>query len=179
MAAPEGPELATLGKAASSISCPFEDSNGDCFKGPNRGVCISPQRGYAALVQHANMTALCERNPPYGFRPLCRSASAVEDLAMLRQLRDPARCFYRSCAVVGASGNLLGARLGQQIDAHDAVIRINLAPDARQTLLRKSAPHRRACQRRMWSIRGVRVQRLAMARSHVQLSKQQKRSVLS
>jgi hypothetical protein len=32
------------------------------------------------------------------------------------------------CAVVGSSGNLLRARQGEEIDAHDVVLRINLAP---------------------------------------------------
>jgi hypothetical protein len=33
-----------------------------------------------------------------------------------------------SCAVVGASGNLRGSGFGREIDAHDVVMRINLAP---------------------------------------------------
>jgi beta-galactoside alpha-2,3-sialyltransferase (sialyltransferase 4A) len=34
------------------------------------------------------------------------------------------------CAVVGASGNLIGSSYGQLIDAHDVIIRINRAPTA-------------------------------------------------
>jgi hypothetical protein len=33
-----------------------------------------------------------------------------------------------SCAIVGSSGSLTGSRLGTQIDAHDVVMRFNLAP---------------------------------------------------
>ncbi len=33
-----------------------------------------------------------------------------------------------SCAVVGASSNLSGSRLGAEIDGHDVVLRVNLAP---------------------------------------------------
>lgn len=41
----------------------------------------------------------------------------------------PANRFrYRSCAVVGNSGRLLHARHGAEIDAHNAVFRINYAP---------------------------------------------------
>jgi len=34
----------------------------------------------------------------------------------------------KKCAVVGSSGSLLYARLGDEIDAHDVVIRYNTAP---------------------------------------------------
>lgn len=118
--------------------CHFEDSSGNCHHLPPRGICGSVSSGVAALVQHANESRLCARNPPYGFKPLCGQPGAI---AMLRRLRDPARCFYRSCAVVGASGNLLGARYGTQIDSHDAVIRINLAPDGRLAHSKPQAPH--------------------------------------
>ncbi|XP_023675532.1 CMP-N-acetylneuraminate-beta-galactosamide-alpha-2,3-sialyltransferase 2-like isoform X1 [Paramormyrops kingsleyae] len=42
--------------------------------------------------------------------------------------RRPSRCLR--CAVVGNSGNLLGAGYGHTIDGHDFVMRMNLAPTA-------------------------------------------------
>ena len=127
--------------------CPhFEDSNGDCWPAPGRGVCGRPvSRGAAAFVQNADFTQLCQHNPPYGFKPLCQGKDAsAEALPMLRRLRDPARCSYKSCAVVGACGTLLGARLGQEIDNHEAVIRINFAPDGMMAARTKGAPHTHA-----------------------------------
>ena len=35
---------------------------------------------------------------------------------------------FATCAIVGSSGELLRERLGATIDAHDLVVRINLAP---------------------------------------------------
>ena len=76
------------------------------------------------FVQHSGQ-ALCQRNPPYGFRPLCRQPRGT---SALRAFRDPPTCRYASCAVVGSSGNLIGSGLGSDIDRKDAVFRINLAP---------------------------------------------------
>ena len=42
--------------------------------------------------------------------------------------RQPVMKMGGSCAVVGSSGSLRGARLGRAIDAHDVVIRFNYAP---------------------------------------------------
>jgi hypothetical protein len=123
--------------------CRFEDSNHHCWKPwQSRGVCAAPGDGTAsALVQHADQRELCQHHPPHGFRALCREHGAQQTLRMLRTLRDPAVCHYRSCAVVGSGGGLLGARQGAEIDAHDAVIRLNFAPDAEMTAQSRTAPH--------------------------------------
>lgn len=77
------------------------------------------------FVQHASTPELCARKPPFGLRQLC----AVDGMAaFLRSAPDPDVCSYATCAVVGASSNLVGARYGTQIDRHDAVIRVNQAP---------------------------------------------------
>ncbi len=133
------------GRLLPTDPCHFEDSDGRCHAPESRGVCAPPPSGRpSALIQHADLEALCRQQPPYGFKPLCAGGSEAgpDSLPLLRRLRDPARCHYPSCAVVGASGTLLGARLGASIDAHDAVIRVNLAPDARESARARAAPHR-------------------------------------
>ena len=127
-------------------ACHIEDSNGNCLKLGHRGVCAAPAHGVAsAFIQHADQNELCRHNPPMGVQPLCegrdQTASPAEGLEMLRTLRDPARCRYRSCAVVGAGGTLLGARLGAEIDRCEAVIRVNLTPDGPMAAEAKAAPH--------------------------------------
>ena len=124
--------------------CHFHDSDGNCNQPwASRGVCAAPADGSAAaLVQHADQRQLCEHNPPHGFRGLCKGPEAAATLKMLRELRSPAVCHYPTCAVVGSGGGLLGARHGAEIDAHSAVIRINLAPDAEMAAQSKYAPHR-------------------------------------
>jgi len=126
-------------------ACHFEDSEGNCWQPEGRGVCGPPAKGAAAFIQHADQKQLCRSNPPMGVRPLCQGkdqVSPAEGLEMVRKLRDPARCRYRSCAVVGAGGTLLGARLGAEIDRHEAVIRINLTPDGPMAAVGTGTPHR-------------------------------------
>lgn len=123
--------------------CHFEDSDFRCWAPSPAGVCGAPRRGASAFVQHADFERLCRTDPPYGFRPLCAGGKMSEEAAgLLRGLRDPARCHYPSCALVGASGTLLGARLGKDIDSHDAVIRVNFAPDGPMAARTPTAPHR-------------------------------------
>jgi hypothetical protein len=134
------------GPAPTGRSCHFEDSDGRCWEpeAEERGVCGRPRGGgAAALIQHADFGELCKRDPPYGFRGLCRGpeAEVKQSLRTLRKLRDPPRCRYKTCALVGASGTLLGARLGPSIDSHEAVLRINFAPDAAMASRHVHAPH--------------------------------------
>ena len=139
-----------LGRGASGIRnvgsgrvCHFEDSDGNCWEPGDKGVCGRPRNGGAsALIQHADFSKLCEHDPPYGFRALCTGPDAQAGLRAIRRLRDPAKCKYKTCALVGASGTLLGARLGKSIDAHDAVLRINFAPDGPMAARTSTAPHR-------------------------------------
>jgi hypothetical protein len=42
--------------------------------------------------------------------------------------RADAKWRFKSCAIVGNSGGLLGSKYGEAIDGHDAVWRINYAP---------------------------------------------------
>jgi hypothetical protein len=45
-----------------------------------------------------------------------------------RNVSQPLRCQFATCAVVGSSGNLRGKSYGEAIDAHDVVFRVNAAP---------------------------------------------------
>ena len=136
---PAPPAYATSAAAASAIS----DSDGNCWEPGDKGVCGRPRNGGAsALIQHADFSKLCEHDPPYGFRALCTGPDAQAGLRAIRRLRDPAKCKYKTCALVGASGTLLGARLGKSIDAHDAVLRINFAPDGPMAARTSTAPRR-------------------------------------
>jgi hypothetical protein len=80
-------------------------------------------------------SALCEWQPPGGFAskgsahgsPVA-GVSCMELAGILRKNSSrPNRTSYGSCAVVGSSGGLIGSALGREIDAHNAVFRINHA----------------------------------------------------
>ena len=73
---------------------------------------------------------LLAESAPFGMRMGGKSErESVQTLRRYqRNLSQPLRCAYATCAVVGSAGSLRGADFGAAIDAHDAVIRVNAAP---------------------------------------------------
>ncbi len=72
---------------------------------------------FQRLMRHA---------PPYGFRYPDFKEETLR--SMRRNATLPPRKSFGSCAVVGSSGTLREHTFGAEIDAHDAVFRVNTAP---------------------------------------------------
>mmetsp|Transcript_12343 Transcript_12343/g.34651 ORF Transcript_12343/g.34651 Transcript_12343/m.34651 type:complete len:660 (+) Transcript_12343:103-2082(+) len=62
--------------------------------------------------------------------PQYENAWRVVKAALPRMMMDvmPAEARHKTCAVVGSSGNMVYSKFGPQIDAHEAVFRVNKAP---------------------------------------------------
>lgn len=72
------------------------------------------------------VSRLMLNRPPFGYN---LPSFSVDELQRKRKNATlPSVRMYDSCAVVGSSGTLLRSLLGAEIDAHDAVWRINGAP---------------------------------------------------
>ena len=69
---------------------------------------------------------LMEREPPFGYNFHRIKVERVKELQ--RNATVPQQQRFGTCAVVGNSGTLLLRELGNEIDAHDAVFRVNHAP---------------------------------------------------
>jgi hypothetical protein len=89
----------------------------------------SPRAGFQGVplfFADEDVKALLQARPPFGYQG--SEVKAVR--ARQRNATVPAVQRFGSCAVVGNSGTLLQRELGAEIDAHDAVIRVNHAPVA-------------------------------------------------
>jgi hypothetical protein len=73
---------------------------------------------------------LLAESAPFGMRMGGKSErESVQTLRRYqRNLSQPLRCAYATCAVVGSAGSLRGTDFGAAIDAHAAVVRVNAAP---------------------------------------------------
>ena len=89
---------------------------------------------------HQASRDLCSLNPPFGIRPLC-DKHGDKTREFVNALQAPRNCSYRTCAVVGASGNLIHSHYGHRIDTSDAVFRINYAPLSQDIHKYKKSPH--------------------------------------
>ena len=69
---------------------------------------------------------LMQREPPFGYNFHRIKVERVKELQ--RNATVPQQQRFGTCAVVGNSGTLLLRELGDEIDAHDAVFRVNHAP---------------------------------------------------
>lgn len=107
------------------------------------------ERGHAIEVNALEMRAAAAimRAVPHLVRPVGRDLTpenifySAQNHEKLRDKKDPFRndsllllprtspmLRYPTCAVVGSSGVMTSSGLGRQIDAHDAVVRLNQAP---------------------------------------------------
>ena len=121
-------------------------SNGDKWL---REYFTAEEREYAVTVNSLEMRAAAAimRAVPHLVRPVGRDLKpenifySAQNHEKLRDKKDPFRndslsllpdssptLRYPTCAVVGSSGVMISSGLGKQIDAHDAVVRLNQAP---------------------------------------------------
>ena len=82
--------------------------------------------GAPRFMIEEDTSKLMHHKPPYGFK--FGTFQLRELLAKRRNATLPDTMEFGTCAVVGSSGTLLRARMGKEIDSHDAVIRVNGAP---------------------------------------------------
>lgn len=126
-------------KVQSTTHAPVNRSEGLLARAPLDWSGSSPKKGYSMPEASGfNRTSkTCARRLPEGCdlitQRFCGEGATSfgefsRDLHWCMELRDD-KSKHISCAVVGSSSHLLSVTEGANIDAHDAVIRVNAAPD--------------------------------------------------
>ena len=110
----------------SHFSCHFLNSRIP----PLLGSSDAPPRCTAELLAKTNsdFIGLKGGGLPYCLPEAERGRASLRAVLSAVRLRSLLQLKGRSCAVVGSSGWLRGSRLGESIDKHDVVIRMNGAP---------------------------------------------------
>jgi hypothetical protein len=116
--------------------------------GPTAPATSDPFANTPIFFADAAPADMMQAAPPFGYRFQSTTLSRV--IQYHRNATAPTERKFGTCAVVGNSGTLLLQRLGAEIDAHDAVIRVNHAPVAHAAAGAKYVPH--AGRRTTWRL---------------------------
>lgn len=111
------------------VHCPPSGTRmrlGPLAKAVKRALLAEP----AFLAEASGLELLLLRGAPFGYRGLLGGAAHLSNL--VRNATLPRERHFQRCAVVGSARHLLDRDLGECIDSHDTVLRVNLAPVSEQ-----------------------------------------------
>ncbi|NWH68272.1 SIA7D sialyltransferase, partial [Geococcyx californianus] len=84
---------------------------------------------YVLLCSHAHLQPCCSTLGQRG-SPTAPSILSFQGYSRVPNGKPLERALCRRCAIVSSSGQMLGSRLGETIDRHECVLRMNHAPTA-------------------------------------------------
>ncbi|XP_053939887.1 alpha-N-acetyl-neuraminyl-2,3-beta-galactosyl-1,3-N-acetyl-galactosaminide alpha-2,6-sialyltransferase [Cuculus canorus] len=93
-------------------------------------VCVSAVAVlYVLLCSHACLQPCCSTPGQWG-SPTAPTVLSFQGYSRVPDGKPLERALCRRCAIVSSSGQMLGSRLGEAIDGHECVLRMNHAPTA-------------------------------------------------